>query len=567
MLNEVRRQSSTTARVSFLPNAREITVQRGESALVAANEAGLPLDAPCESSGLCGACKLRFIENAPEASPWDQLHLSSEELEEGWRLGCRARVSEDALVSVPRQPALLHVENRGYHYRLSPPSQRARVRATASGLPPEAMGILPSVVLSETPRELTLETVGDKVRGVCLGWRESDHLGVAVCVQGECLSGWLMDLRTGEQLGASSSRLIGNTTTDEAGAETVSAATRRLVRSLCSQSRRVTDHVSDIVVLGSVGAEMRDGDGRPLRGVGEGTHSLVDIASAAAVAACPPGCGATLLLSLEPYPWAMCVDADSSWLAAAPGWTSGTGVFARPGSPGAVEQISLSPELELGFSSGPPSGITLGAAVDCVAELRRAGIIDHRGGLVRRTSCPQGVLPDLQQRLPAPEDRAVFRLWGMEGNSTLVLRQEHIRLVQRLKAMLGATSESVLTHAEILPEHLDRVVLVGEEAASLRVRSAVAVGLLPSISPSIVQALAPAAGIGARLALLSSQASADIALLSSRCVRLPDAEAQGAAWAERLYLELPTQASRLDAEDRALLDFRSRGSVGIGRRA
>ncbi|MDP9350615.1 MAG: ASKHA domain-containing protein [Chloroflexota bacterium] len=567
MLNDVRRRSPGGNRISFLPLAREITVPTGASVVAAAAEAGLTLDSPCERGGLCGACKLRFIEGAPEPSPWDRLHFDPRELEEGWRLACRADVPSDALVSVPRQAPYLRLEDHSYPYRLSPPAQRARVRASASTVPPDARGLLPTAALGEQPRELTLEVVGDQVRDIRLGWRECDRLGVAVCVQGDQIGGWLLDLNSGEQLSAATGRLIGGSEPAEGGAESISAATRRLVRSLCVQARKGSDLVSDIVVLGGSGEEAVDSEGRPLRAVGQGNEALSNLAAASAVAACPPGCGTTVLLSLDPYPWAMYLEGDEAWLTGTPMPGLGIGELVRPDAPGAVRHISLAPEVELGYESGPPTGLSLSAAVDGVAELWRAGLINHRGALLRRDSAPSSLTPEIRERLAGPEDEAVFRLWGAEGNGALNLRQGHVRFVQRLKALLACAWESVLEQAGVETEHLDRVVLVGEAAASLRVRSAVAVGLLPPVSTAIVQVQGPAAGMGARLALLSTQAGKDIARLSRECRRVPVPDVSKPGWAERLYLGTPASGRGLDAQEGALLDFRSRGSVGIGRRA
>ncbi len=560
-------------RVSFLPLAREAEVGYGESVLDAAREAGLSMDAPCGGRGYCGDCRVKFVDGAPEPGTWDRLHLAASELEEGARLGCTACVTQDAILSLPRRNPLIELDGRRPGYRLSPPARRAHVKASASNLTNETLELLPSIALGDAPRELTLHLLGDELRAVELGWRRSDHLGVAVCVQGAWLRGWLMDLATGEQLTTATSRMIGEQQAGDTNADAVTAATRRLVRSLCMQARRRLEDVADIILTGVsevVQSETEDG---AIRVAGVGEDQLADAACGAAVAAQANRDYPTLLIALEPYPWAMCVDGEQAWLAAAPGWRLNVETFAAAGTAGAVEEVSFGTGVELGYTSGAPNALTLAGALDCTVALRRLGLLDRRGRLVPRSGAPAGTPPELVERLPVtPGDRrAGFRLWGSEEHPGVVLHHGHVRSLQRLRALVSAACIQALEQAGLTEEDVDRVLLIGEEAGSLRAVSAAALGMLPEVPPSLVQTYPAAVGAGAQLALLSAEAGRDIATLARRCVRLPDVGATD-GWAQGLYLDLRERATNasapaLDGRTEALLDFASRGSGGIGRRA
>ncbi len=64
---------------------------------------GIEIDQPCGGNGTCGNCRVKFLEGAPEITPEDRRWFSGEELEDGWRLACRARVRGNCRVMVPKE--------------------------------------------------------------------------------------------------------------------------------------------------------------------------------------------------------------------------------------------------------------------------------------------------------------------------------------------------------------------------------------------------------------------------------------------------------------------------------
>ena len=55
----------------------------------------------CAGTGLCGKCRIRFLDDAPAPCADDQARLSSEELAGGWRLGCKHLVFQSCRIEVP----------------------------------------------------------------------------------------------------------------------------------------------------------------------------------------------------------------------------------------------------------------------------------------------------------------------------------------------------------------------------------------------------------------------------------------------------------------------------------
>ena len=73
---------------------------------------------PCAGSGVCGGCRIRFLEGAPEATPSEKRLLSPDEIKEGIRLACQHRITSDCTVlvpqSLPKHPPQLHMPQTAF---------------------------------------------------------------------------------------------------------------------------------------------------------------------------------------------------------------------------------------------------------------------------------------------------------------------------------------------------------------------------------------------------------------------------------------------------------------------
>ncbi len=61
---------------------------------------GVFVDMPCSGMGRCGKCRVKFLEGASVATDADRRFFSEKELEEGYRLACRAVLKEDARIEL-----------------------------------------------------------------------------------------------------------------------------------------------------------------------------------------------------------------------------------------------------------------------------------------------------------------------------------------------------------------------------------------------------------------------------------------------------------------------------------
>lgn len=61
---------------------------------------GISFFSACGGKGICGKCRVRFLEGAPEPVAAEQRFFSEKELQEGYRLSCRCGWNGDAIIEV-----------------------------------------------------------------------------------------------------------------------------------------------------------------------------------------------------------------------------------------------------------------------------------------------------------------------------------------------------------------------------------------------------------------------------------------------------------------------------------
>jgi uncharacterized 2Fe-2S/4Fe-4S cluster protein (DUF4445 family) len=87
--------------VVFLPEGRRFTAAGPVPFYLAAAGAGILVEQPCGSQGICGDCRVRLVTGDAPPSPADHDHLTNEELRAGWRLACQLVLRGAATFEVP----------------------------------------------------------------------------------------------------------------------------------------------------------------------------------------------------------------------------------------------------------------------------------------------------------------------------------------------------------------------------------------------------------------------------------------------------------------------------------
>lgn len=91
-------------RVVFQPGHREARVSPGQSVLAAAVEAHALIDAPCAGRRACGKCKVRAFGGLSPLTIEERDLLTPVEIEQGWRLACKATIESETRIMAPRRP-------------------------------------------------------------------------------------------------------------------------------------------------------------------------------------------------------------------------------------------------------------------------------------------------------------------------------------------------------------------------------------------------------------------------------------------------------------------------------
>jgi uncharacterized 2Fe-2S/4Fe-4S cluster protein (DUF4445 family) len=168
---------------------------------------------------------------------------------------------------------------------------------------------------------------------------------------------------------------------------------------------------------------------------------------------------------------------------------------------GAIEGVKIddaSVELQV-IGDVEPIGICGSGLVDCVAELVKAGVLDHSGRFI-----PEDAVHELGERLTKIGEERVFMLAG-----DIYLSQRDVRELQFAKASIATGWNILLGELGIDPGDIQQVLLGGSFGAYLSPASAVRIGLVPPLAlPRIVSA-GNVAGEGAKMAALSHRERAE----------------------------------------------------------
>ena len=95
--------SAAPARVAlrFEPSGTAVRVPPGVTVFDAASWNGIAIDSTCGGHGTCKKCKVKVTTGSVPISRLDLRAFEPSELEDGWRLACRAETRQDLIIEVP----------------------------------------------------------------------------------------------------------------------------------------------------------------------------------------------------------------------------------------------------------------------------------------------------------------------------------------------------------------------------------------------------------------------------------------------------------------------------------
>jgi uncharacterized 2Fe-2S/4Fe-4S cluster protein (DUF4445 family) len=165
---------------------------------------------------------------------------------------------------------------------------------------------------------------------------------------------------------------------------------------------------------------------------------------------------------------------------------------------GAIEKVRIenkAVQIQT-IDDAPPVGICGSGVLDAMAQLYLARVVDGSGRML-----------DGHPRVRIGQEYREFVL-VKEGESgaplTVVLTQHDIRELQLAKAAIQTGIQVLLATNGRKEQELDQVVIAGAFGSYIDVASAVTIGMMPGIPLERFRQVGNAAGMGARMALISS---------------------------------------------------------------
>ncbi|NNN19293.1 MAG: DUF4445 domain-containing protein [Acidimicrobiaceae bacterium] len=558
--------------VIFEPPGIPIESIAGETVLESARRTGIRLVAACGGRGTCRSCYVRVLEGTfdggeeGDAQRACQIRpISSITVELSARSLSTPERTEVAGTDVPVELAPII---RAVDVSVVPPSLEDRcadAERLAIALEPHGVKLAPLdlEVLHALPLALRRQQwsgtalLSRDTRLVAFAASGTSPLGLAVDFGTTNVAGYLVDLATGRRLagrgienlqagfGSDVVTRITYATRSETGHQNLVRAARQtlsmLTQALCESAKAKPADIVDIVICGNtvmhhlfLGLPVGALGAAPFVAAASGA---LDFPASELGLGLAPGCFMHLLPGIGGYVGG---DHVAALLATRHHHVGGVSLILDIGTNTEIsllreqdEIISIStpsgPALEGGHiacgmragegavegvredgSGGfalttiggvPPVGLCGSGVLDAVAAMFRSGAIDRRGR----------ISPDGPATVQLASGRAVKL-----ADPDLFFTQDDIRSVQLAKAAIRAGVDLLLEEGGVGEQEVNRVIVAGAFGAYIDLESTVAIGLLPDIPLERYIQVGNAAGVGARLALLSADEREEAIRLAKR---------------------------------------------------
>ncbi len=177
---------------------------------------------------------------------------------------------------------------------------------------------------------------------------------------------------------------------------------------------------------------------------------------------------------------------------------------------GAIERVRIDGgKIQYQTIGGsPPVGICGSGIVDALAQLYVAKIIDEGGRII-----------DNRPRVRTYKGQHEFILVSKEerkGKTAITITQSDVRELQLAKAAIRTGIQTLLETSGCAEDDIKQVIIAGAFGTYIDVASAVAVGMLPPLPLNRFRQVGNAAGMGAKLALISLKSRAGAQAVASR---------------------------------------------------
>ncbi len=196
--------------------------------------------------------------------------------------------------------------------------------------------------------------------------------------------------------------------------------------------------------------------------------------------------------------------------ASGPAFEGGHIKYGMRATTGAIERLRIEGDRiqYQTIDQAPPVGICGSGILDALAQLYLAKVIDEGGRIT-----------DKRPRVRTYKGQREFVLVSREerdGKPAITVTQHDVRELQLAKAAIRTGIQVLLETAGCVEDDIGQVIIAGAFGTYIDMSSAVAIGMLPSLPMKRFRQVGNAAGMGAKLALISVKCRAQAEAIVSR---------------------------------------------------
>jgi uncharacterized 2Fe-2S/4Fe-4S cluster protein (DUF4445 family) len=199
---------------------------------------------------------------------------------------------------------------------------------------------------------------------------------------------------------------------------------------------------------------------------------------------------------------------------------------------GAIEHLRLvGQQLEYQTIGGtPPVGLCGSGILDALAQLYQAGVINRRGRM--------GEHPRLREGQGGREFVLIDESERDDGRPAITFTQKDVRELQLAKGAMRTGINVLLESSGITADDIEQVIIAGAFGTYIDVASTITIGMLPRLPLDRFRQVGNAAGMGAKMALISRSKRAEARALARRIeyVELAANPQFAQTFAEAMYL-------------------------------
>lgn len=144
------------------------------------------------------------------------------------------------------------------------------------------------------------------------------------------------------------------------------------------------------------------------------------------------------------------------------------------------------------IANEPPVGLTGSGLLTLVHQLVQAEVIQ-----------PSGLIPETPARWPhlVKTHPKGARYIPLTPDERLMLKQWDVRELQKAKGAIRAAIDLLLHQLGLQPSDLTRMILTGSFGGQLNVEAVLGIGMIPPVRPEVMEAIPNGAGLGAAIFL------------------------------------------------------------------